>query len=222
MGDQINEDIAELYDENAAIEEEDEEDVEPNINRINEIRERRNNLNQNSNIYEILSLKRRFINFCFKEAKMLSFIPTLIYNAFWIITLQRKEFGNLINFDIDEIRGNIINVCFLVLAIGIFILFFPRLVCGRENPMDDFGLVRVIGKYGITFYFSRSTTNNIFGKFFSNNELNPSNKIYFWINLYYILENVYIIACESIIAIILIAMIIRAIKELLRALGYVL
>ena len=217
MGDQINEDIAELYDENAAIEEEDEEDVEPNINRINEIRERRN-----SNIYEILSLKRRFINFCFKEAKMLSFIPTLIYNAFWIITLQRKEFGNLINFDIDEIRGNIINVCFLVLAIGIFILFFPRLVCGRENPMDDFGFVRVIGKYGITFYFSRSTTNNIFGKFFSNNELNPSNKIYFWINLYYILENVYIIACESIIALILIAMIIRAIKELLRALGYVL
>ena len=217
MGDQINEDIAELYDENAAIEEEDEEDVEPNINRINEIRERRN-----SNIYEILSLKRRFINFCFKEAKMLSFIPTLIYNAFWIITLQRKEFGNLINFDIDEIRGNIINVCFLVLAIGIFILFFPRLVCGRENPMDDFGFVRVIGKYGITFYFSRSTTNNIFGKFFSNNELNPSNKIYFWINLYYILENVYIIACESIIAIILLAMIIRAIKELLRALGYVL
>ena len=217
MGDQINEDIAELYDENAAIEEEDEEDVEPNINRINEIRERRN-----SNIYEILSLKRRFINFCFKEAKMLSFIPTLIYNAFWIITLQRKEFGNLINFDIDEIRGNIINVCFLVLAIGIFILFFPRLVCGRENPMDDFGFVRVIGKYGITFYFSRSTTNNIFGKFFSNNELNPSNKIYFWINLYYILENVYIIACESIIALILLAMIIRAIKELLRALGYVL
>ena len=72
------------------------------------------------------------------------------------------------------------------------------------------------------FYFSRSTTNNIFGKFFSNNELNPSNKIYFWINLYYILENVYIIACESIIAIILLAMIIRAIKELLRALGYVL
>ena len=153
---------------------------------------------------------------------MLSFIPTLIYNAFCILTLQRKEFGNLINFDIDEIRGNIINVCFLVLAIGIFILFFPRLVCGRENPMDDFGFVRVIGKYGITFYFSRSTTNNIFGKFFSNNELNPSNKIYFWINLYYILENVYIIACESIIALILLAMIIRAIKELLRALGYVL
>ena len=220
MGDQANEDITELYDENAAIEEEDEEEVEPNRNRTNEIRERRNN--QNNDIYEILSLKRRFINFCFKEAKMLSFIPTLIYNAFWIITLQRKEFGNLINFDLDEIRVNIINVSFLVLAIGIFILFFPRLICGRENPMDDFSFIRVIGKYGITFYFSRNTCNNIFGKFFSNNELSSSNKIYFWINLYYILENIYIIVCESIIAIILLAMIIRAIKELLRALGYVL
>ena len=220
MGDQANEDITELYDENAAIEEEDEEDIEPNANRINEIREIRNN--QNSNLYEILSLKRRIINFCFKEAKMLSFIPTLIYNAFWIITLQRKEFGNLINFDLDEIRENIINACFLVLVIGIFILFFPRLICGRENPMDDFSFVRVIGKFGITFYFSRNTCNNIFGKFFSNNELSPSNKIYFWINLYYILEKIYIISCESIIAIILLVMIIRAIKELLKALGYVL
>ena len=153
---------------------------------------------------------------------MLSFIPTLIYNVFWIVTLQRKEFGNLINFDLDELRENIINICFLVLVIGIFILFFPRLICGRENPMDDFSFVRVIGKYGITFYFSRSTTNNIFGKFFSKNDLSPNNKIYFWINLYYILEKVYIIACESIIAIILLAMIIRAMKELLKAIRYVL
>ena len=220
MGDQANEDITDLYDENAAIEEEDDEDVEPNTNRANEFRERRNN--QNNNIYKIFPLKRRLIHFCFKEVIMLSFIPSLIYNVFWIVTLKRKEFGNLINFGLDEIRENIIKACFLVLTIGIFILFFPRIICGKENPMDDFSFLRVIGKYGITFFFSRKTTNNIVGKFFSNNMLSSSNKIYFWINLYYILENVYIIAIESIIAIILLAMLIRAVKEILSAFGYIL
>ena len=69
MGDQANEDITDLYDENAAIEEEDDEDVEPNTNRANEFRERRNN--QNNNIYKIFPLKRRLIHFCFKEVIML-------------------------------------------------------------------------------------------------------------------------------------------------------
>ena len=78
MENQANEDIQDLYDENAAIEEEDEDDAEPNINRLNRIKERRN-IQDNDNIYRLFGFKRRFIHFCFNEAIMLTLVPSLLH-----------------------------------------------------------------------------------------------------------------------------------------------
>jgi len=214
MENQINEDMQDLYDENAAIEEEDEDDAEQNINRLNRIRERRN-IQDNDNIYRLFGFKRRFIHFCFNEAIMLTFIPTLLYNIFWIITLKKNNSGNLINF--DEIRWNIICFCIFVLITGIVFLLVPRIICGREQAIDDFSFLRIIGKNLITFVCSWKITNIIEAFFSNNNELSSNNKIYFWINLYYKLEYFYLIVIESIIAIILIAVVLGATKEFLRA-----
>ena len=86
---------------------------------------------------------------------VLSFIPTLIYNLFWIIILKRITFDNLVNFNFNEFRTCILTACYTVLAKGIFILFVPQIMCGQENRINDLSYICVLLKTLTTFLYSK-------------------------------------------------------------------
>ena len=218
MATEINEDILFDFDENAAIED---DDADSNINGENGTLERRTDI-QDINFKQTFTKKRKFINFCFNKIIFLTFIPTLIYNVFWIITLKYKNFENLVNFDLDELRKGILNICYIVLSIGIFFLFIPIIVCVRSNKNEDCSFLFVFIKMITTYKISKSIINEIKEKIDINNNLSENNGILYYICLYYQLEYTYIICLYIIISIILLKILIRIIKEILKAIRYVL
>ena len=215
----VNEVIQEIdYDENAPIEE---DDPDQNFNGENRTIETLRNIPE-INPYKLLSKKRKFIHFCFRKVIMISFIPTLIYNLFWIIKLKKISFENLVNFDFSEFRNIILTACYIVLAKGIFILFFPQIMCGTENGINDFSYILVILKTLTTYICSKIICYNMKKKLYSDNSYNPDDEIYYWIKLYYKFEYIYIKGIYSILLMILLIVLIVVIKELSRAIRYVL
>ena len=218
MANEINEDILFDFDENAAIEDDDADSV---VNGENRTLERRMDI-QEINIKPKFTKKRQFINFCFNEIIFLTFIPSLIYNVFWIITLKYKKFENPVNFNFDELRNDISNMCYIVLSIGIFFLFIPQIVFVTNNKNEDYSFLFVFIKMILTYKCSNSIITEINEKLLINNNLDENNEISHYIYLYYKLEYTYIIGLYIIISIILMKILIRIVKEILKAIRYVL
>ena len=91
---------------------------------------------------------------------LLSFIVGFIGAVvFWIITLKRITFENLVNLNLDNFKNYILITCYIVLAKGALILFIPQLRCGFERNINDFSYTCVILKsittFGISVYLTR-------------------------------------------------------------------
>ena len=219
MANEVNEEISFDFDENAPIED---DEVDSVLSGESGKRERLRNIPDN-NLYILLSKKRKCIQFCFKKIIFLSFIPTLIYNVFWIIKMKQITPKNLADFDFSEFTNIISIVCYVVLAKGFLILFFPQIRCGNErNNLNDFSYICVLLKSLTTYLCSLFLTNNLSKKFDLNDSINSYEEIFYWINLYYKLECIYIKGIHTIIGIILTAILMVVLKELFRAIRYVL
>ena len=218
MANEKNEDFLFDFDENAPIEDDDADSI---INGENRTLERTMNI-QEINIKPKFTKQRQFINFCFNKIIFLTFIPSLIYHVFWIITLKFKKFENLVNSDFDELRSNISNMCFIVLSIGIFFLIIPQIVFVTNNKNEDYSFLFVLIKMILTYKCSKNIITEINEKLLINNNLSENNEIFHYICLFYKLEYTYIIGLYIIISIILLKFLIRIIKEILKALRYVL
>ena len=219
MANEVNDEISFDFDENAPIED---DEVDSVLSGESGKRERLRNIPDN-NLYILLSKKRKCIQFCFKKIIFLSFIPTLIYNVFWIIKMKQITKKNLPNFDFSEFTNIISIVCYIVLVKGFLILFIPQIRCGNErNNLNDFSYICVLLKSLTTYLYSLFLTNNLSNKFDLNDSINSYEEIFYWINLYYKLECIYIKGIHTIIGIILTAILMVVIKELFRAIRYVL
>lgn len=219
MANEVNDEISFDFDENAPIED---DEVDSVLSGESGKRERLRNIPDN-NLYILLSKKRKCIQFCFKKIIFLSFIPTLIYNVFWILKIKQITQKNLPDFDFSEFTNIISIVCYIVLAKGFLILFFPQIRCGNErNNLNDFSYICVLLKTLTTYLCSLFLTNNLSKKFDLNDSINSYEEIFYWINLYYKLECIYIKGIHTIIGIILTAILMVVLKELFRAIRYVL
>ena len=219
MANEVNDEISFDFDENAPIED---DEVDSVLSGESGKRERLRNIPDN-NLYILLSKKRKCIQFCFKKIIFLSFIPTLIYNVFWILKMKQITQKNLPDFDFSEFTHIISIVCYIVLAKGFLILFIPQIRCGNErNNLNDFSYICVLLKSLTTYLCSLFLTNNISKKFDLNDSINSYEEIFYWINLYYKLECIYIKGIHTIIGIILTAILMVVLKELFRAIRYVL
>ena len=219
MANEVNDEISFDFDENAPIED---DEVDSVLSGESGKRERLRNIPDN-NLYILLSKKRKCIQFCFKKIIFLSFIPTLIYNVFWILKMKQITQKNLPDFDFSEFTNIISIVCYIVLAKGFLILFFPQIRCGNErNNLNDFSYICVLLKSLTTYLYSLFLTNNLSNKFDLNDSINSYEEIFYWINLYYKLECIYIKGIHTIIGIILTAILMVVLKELFRAIRYVL
>ena len=210
-----NEDISFDYDENAAIDDEGDSILSGESGK-NERRRR------DINLYQLLTKKRRFINFLFRKITMISFLLTVIYNIFWIIKMKTIDsanpFDNFYNY-----RKNIIKKSYIFLIKGFFILFLPQLLCGSEKGINDFAFIWVILKSITSFFMSYSITSNM------EKELNldknfkiieKRDQLDYWINLYHFSECLYIKGIYSFLLIILSAVFIKILKESWRTLRY--
>ena len=219
MANEVNDEISFDFDENAPIED---DEVDSVLSGESGKRERLRNIPDN-NLYILLSKKRKCIQFCFKKIIFLSFIPTLIYNVFWIIKMKIKQITQKNLPDFSEFTNIISIVCYIVLAKGFLILFIPQIRCGNErNNLNDFSYICVLLKSLTTYLCSLFLTNNLSKKFDLNDSINSYEEIFYWINLYYKLECIYIKGIHTIIGIILTAILMVVIKELFKAIRYVL
>ena len=219
MANEINDEISFDFDENAPIED---DEVDSVLSGESGKRERLRNIPEN-NLYILLSKKRKCIQFCFKKIIFLSFIPTLIYNVFWILKIKQITPKNLSDFDFTECTNIIQIVCYIVLVKGFLILFFPQIRCGNEkNNLNDFSYICVLLKTLTTYLCSLYLTMNISKKSDLNDRINSNEEIFYWISLYYKLECIYIKGIHTIIGIILTAILMVVIKELFKAIRYVL
>ena len=219
MANEVNDEISFDFDENAPIED---DEVDSVLSGESGKREKLRNIPDN-NLYILLSKKRKCIQFCFKKIIFLSFIPTLIYNVFWILKIKQITQKNLPDFDFNVFANIISIVCYIVLAKGFLILFIPQIRCGNErNNLNDFSYICVFLKSLTTYLCSLFLTNNLSKKFDLNDSINSYEEIFYWINLYYKLECIYIKGIHTIIGIILTAILMVVIKELFKAIRYVL
>ena len=219
MTNEINEDISFDYDENAAI---DDDEVDSILSGESGKRETKRNI-PDINLYKLLTKRRKCIHFFFRKIIMISFIPTLIYNLFWIILLKSSNFEDLVNFNFNILKKYILISCYIVLAKGIFILFIPQIFCGSEKNINDFSYTCVFLKTITTFFISLYLTHNINKNFNLKNSsdiIDTKYDLYFWIKLYYKFECVYIKGFISFLLIILSAIIFKIIKELWKSIRY--
>ena len=120
MTNEVNEDLSFDYDENATIDDED--------SILSGESGKRNKNIPDIDLYKLLTKRRKCIHFCFRKIIMISFIPTLIYNVFWIIIFKRNNLQNLVNFDFNDFKNYILITCYIALFKGVFILFFSRII----------------------------------------------------------------------------------------------
>ena len=216
MDNESNEDISFDYDENEKI---DDDEVDSLLSGESGKRDKKRNI-PDINLYKLLSKRRKIIHFCFKQIIMISFIPTLIYNLFWIIRLKTISFEN---FNFDNFKNYIIYACYIVLFKGIFILFLPQLFCGSEANINDFSYICVVLKSLTTFIISVYLTYNMNKKLnFKNNSeiIYTKYDLYYWIKLYYEFECIYIKAIIYFILSILSVIFLKIGKELWKTIRY--
>lgn len=214
MNNESNEDFSFEYDENAAIDDDD------SILSGENGRRRRNI--QDINLYQLLSKRRKCIHFIFRRITIISFIVTFIYNIFWIIIMKKIEVeNNLINF--NNFRNNILKYSYIVLFKGFFILFIPQVLCGSEKRINDFSYSCVLVKSITSFLISIHLTSDMEKKLDLDKNFNIvdiNNGLYYWINLYYISECTYIKGIYSFIIIIIGFVLIKIVRELMKAIRY--
>ena len=218
MTNEANEEISFDFDENAAI---DDDEIDSNLSGESGRKERPRNI-PDSNLYILLSKKRKCINFCFKHIIFLSFLPTLIYNVFWILKIKKLTYKNSVNFDFSEFSNSIITTCCIVLLKGILILFFPLIRCGTERKINDFSYTCVFIKTLTSFLCSFFITKSLYKKFDLDKNIISYDKIFYWIYLYYKFECLYLYGIYSIVGIVLCAFLIVIIKEICKTIRYVL
>ena len=216
MASESNEDISFDYDENEII---DDDEVDSILSGESGKRDTRRNI-PDINLYKLLSKRRKIIHFCFRKIIMISFIPTLIYNLFWIIVLKSLNFEN-INF--NNFKNYILYACYIILVKAIFILFLPQLFCGSESSINDFSYTCVFLKSLTSFIISIYLTHSMNKKLnFKNNSEIAYTKydLYYWIKLYYEFECIYIKAIIYFFISILSVIFLKIGKELWKTIRY--
>ena len=219
MASESNDDISFDYDENETI---DDDEVDSILSGESGKRDKKRSI-PDINLYKLLTKRRKCIHFCFRKIIMISFIPTLVYNLFWIIILKTITFENLVNFDFNNFKNIIIKACYIVLAKGIFILFLPQLFCGSEQSINDFSYTCVFLKTVTTFIISVFLTRNMKKNFdFKNSSdmLNSKYDLYYWLKLYYEFECIYIKGIIYFLLLILSFIVFKIGKELWKAIRY--
>ena len=215
-----NDDISFDYDENDTI---DDDEVDSILSGESGKSNRRRNI-PDITLYKLLTRRRKCIHFCFRKIIMISFIPTLLYNLFWIIILKKIDFENLVNnFNFNSFKNYILIACYIVLIKGIIILFIPQLLCVTERSINDFSYICVIVKTITTLIISIYLTHH-FNKNLNlkNNpdKIEHNNELYYWIKLYYNFECYYIKGVVSFFVLILTIILIKIGKELWKAITY--
>lgn len=210
------EDISFEYDENSAI---DDDEVDSILSGENGNRKR--NIPDLS-LHQLLTKKRKFIHFVFRKITIISFFSTFIYNIFWIIIMNSITIENkLINF--VNFRNNILKVSYFVIFKAFFILFIPQICCGSEKRINDFSYSCVLLKSFTTFLISLYLTYSMGKKLDLDDNFNVmdiNNRLYYWINLYYLSEKYYIKGIISFLIIILGLILIKIGKESWKAIKY--
>ena len=177
-------------------------------------------------LYKLLTRKRKFIHFCFKKIIMISFIPTLVYNLFWIIILNKIDFENLENnFKFNSLKNYILITSYIVLIKSIIILIIPQILCVSERSINDFSYICVILKIITTLIISIHLKNHINKNLNLNNnqdKIEYNSELYQWIKLYYKFECYYIKGVISFFLLILTIIIIKIGKELCKSIRYAL
>ena len=217
MANEISDDISFDYDENATI---DDDEVDSILSGESGKRDKARNI-PDINLYKLLTKRRKCIHFFFRKIIMISFIPTLIYNLFWIIILKTKSFENLVNFNFDNFKKYILRACYIVLVKGIFILFIPQLCCGSDKRINDFSYTCVFLKTITTFIISIYLTHSMDKILKSISDITDTKyDLYFWIKLYYNFECIYIKGIISFLLIVLSAILFKIGKEIWKAIRY--
>ena len=219
MSDVLNDDISFEYDENADIEE---DEVDSILSGDSGKREQRQRNIPDITLYQLLTKKRKLIHFFFRKITIISFLATLIYNIYWIrkmkyISLEEK----LINF--NSYKNFILKVSYFFLIKGFSILFLPQLICGFEKGINDFTyiclFIKILTSYLMSYYITLKMKREL--KIDKNfNIMERNNSLYYWTNLYYISECIYIKGIYTFLVIILSFILIKILKELWKAIKY--
>ncbi len=216
MSQEANEDISFDYDENETI---DDDEMDSILSGENEKKERRMRDIPDITLYKLLTKKRKFIHFFFRKIIVISFIPTLIYNIFWIIILKKIKIEN----KLQNNKKIILNSSYIFLFKGIIILFLPQILCVSEQTINDFSYSCVFIKALTSFIMSLYITSFMEKKLDLNktpNKLDINNELNYWINLYYFCECAYIKLIISFFVIILSLIIFKIGRELFKTIRY--
>ena len=221
MSYEVTEDISYDYDENSAI---DDDEVDSVLSGESGKRERRRRSIPDLSSFQLLTKRRKFTNFFFRRITIISFIPTFIYNSFWINKLKKTNIeGETAIF--DEIKNYIIIASYSLLIKSFCLLFLPKIICGSEKKANDFRWICAISGYFTTFLISIYSIINIkklLNLDNNSNLLNISNKLYYWINLYYKSEYAYIIVIVALLSLVFLIILIKILKEIWSYIRYTL
>ena len=218
MSDDSNEDISFDYDENETID----DDLDSILSGDSGKKDMRQRNIPEITLQQLLTRRRKFIHFIFRRIILISFLPTLIYNIFWIIIMKKIIIENkLVNF--IKFRNFILKVSYIFLFKGFFILFIPQILCGTENRINDFSYSCVLLKLFTSFALSLYSTSHMEKKFEIDKNfhiLDINNQLNYWINLYYRFERAYIKGIITFLLLILSLIIIKIGRELGKAIRY--
>ena len=216
MSQEVNDDISFDYDENETI---DDDEMDSILSGESNNKDRRRRDIPDITLYQLLTKKRKFIHFFFRKIIVISFIPTLIYNIFWIVILKKIETEN----KKDNNKNMILKYSYIYLIKGFIILFLPQILCGSEKTINDFSYSCVFIKSLTSFIMSLYITSFLEKKLDLKknvSRLNIENELYYWINIYYLSECIYIKLIVSFFLIILSLIIFKIGRELYKAIRY--
>ena len=117
----------------------------------------------------------------------------------------------------------ILKYSYIYLIKGFIILFLPQILCGSEKTINDFSYSCVFIKSLTSFIMSLYITSFLEKKLDLNknvSRLNIENELYYWINIYYLSECIYIKLIVSFFLIILSLIIFKIGRELYKAIRY--
>ena len=218
MSNDSSEDISFDYDENETID----DDLDSILSGDSGKKDIRQRNIPDITLHQLLTRKRKCIHFIFRRVILISFLPTLIYNIFWIIIMKSITLENtLVNF--IKFRNFILKVSYIFLFKGFFILFIPQILCGYENRINDFSYSCVLVKLFTSFALSIYLTSHIEKKYELDKNFHffdKNHQFNYWINLYYRFECAYIKGIITFLLIILSLIIIKIGRELGKAIRY--
>ena len=184
------------YDDNSPIDEDDQDDsvLSGENNRDND---KLSHILSEATLRQLLTKRKKCIHFFCNQILLVSFLPTLFYNLFWIVTITKSihELNNESCGNFPKFLHEIVIFCFTVLITGFIILFFPVLFCGLDRKISDLNfscvgvktLTSLIFSFILTKYMEKNLIN-------SNNQISFGlcNKLNYWATLFYKFEIFYI------------------------------